>query len=67
MKLDLRSDGQVERWLQEISILDYDAENSSKYVLGMTVNIRWVKINNNLRKTGSEFGRRFELAQNRRQ
>jgi len=34
MKSELRSDVYVERWLQEICVLDYDAENSSKYVLG---------------------------------
>ena len=34
MKLDLRSDGYVERWLQDFCVLYYDAENSSKYVLG---------------------------------
>jgi uncharacterized protein YcgL (UPF0745 family) len=32
MKLDLYSEGYVERWLQEICVLYYDAKSSSTYI-----------------------------------
>jgi len=51
MKLDLRSDGYVEMWLQEICVLDYDEDNSSKYVLGRLWIYDELKLIKNLMKT----------------
>jgi hypothetical protein len=54
MKLDLRSDGYVERWLQGICVLDYEAENSSKYISGRIYD--WLKLIKISRKQVARLG-----------